>query len=141
MANRNMQHKAMVGRQRMRRAYLKPYTMPRYIVPNADTLAEYQHRVNSMKRGELARSLRISPERQAVIDLAEKILEGIDPDRCITMGTLKYFFNANYTKNVFVDERLRYSLNYTSRTRAMQAFELKRITWWGELTSKGDTPP
>jgi len=140
MANRNMLHKAMVGRQRMRRAYLKPYTMPRYIVPNADTLSEYQHRVDSMKRGELARSLRISPERKAALDAAEKILEGIDPDRCVSMGELKYFFNADYTKNVFVDDRLRYSLNYTSRTTAMHAFKNKRITWWGEL-EKGATPP
>jgi hypothetical protein len=124
--------------------------MPRHIVPNAQTLTEYVDRTKGLAMDEALRNffmphLRDSVERLKVFARIREILEDIDPDRCVTWNTrksgiIKYFFNADYSRNIFVNERLQYSICYSSKARAKQAFDNDRISWKGML-QKGETPP
>ena len=149
MTNRVMKQKATKAR-RQRRAWAKKYSMPSGIVPNRGVLQEYKERACGLGISEFevdefilsfyGRKFHGTPAGRVEVEELLKELKNRVPemlffsiiDNCLQKAVC--YFNSQKTCFVLVhDDRrkkiTRRSIEYGSKDRAMQVWNMDRVTW------------
>lgn len=116
--------------------------------PNPVVLAEYKERTKSLRMNAwayffFAGSNQTPPERLKVIKRLEQIMNDVPPERNILifnsgLRSIRLFFNQTCDCWFFMERnrhRVRTSITYLTKARAMECYNLKKIIWIGTVST------